>query len=79
LFKNISSISVFISSSDLFLLFMLELLVAVTEELRIEPRSESELDSVSSEVSIVSELELELIKISIRVLRIVSVFSLIYR
>jgi hypothetical protein len=74
-----SSILVYISLSDLFLLSMLKPLVAVTEELRIEPESESELDSVSSGVLIVSESELELIEISIRVLRVVSVSSLIYR
>jgi hypothetical protein len=58
---------------------MLKLLVAVTEELRVELESESKLDLVSSRVSIISELELELIEISIRVLRIVSVSSIIYR
>jgi hypothetical protein len=58
---------------------MLEPLVAVTEELRIKLESESELDLVSSEVLIVSELELKLTEISIRVLKLVLVFSLIYR
>jgi hypothetical protein len=79
LFKNILFISVSISSSDLSLLSMLELLIAVIKELRIELESELELDSVLSKVSIVSELELELIKISIRILRVVSIFSLIYQ
>jgi hypothetical protein len=72
-------ILVFISLSDLFLLSTLEPLVAATEELRVELESESELDLVSSEVSIVSESELELTEISIRVLRVVSVFLLIYQ
>jgi hypothetical protein len=58
---------------------MLEPSVAATEELRIEPESESEPDLVSSGVSIVSELELEPIEISIKALRIISVSSLIYR
>jgi hypothetical protein len=70
-------ISIFLSDSSLF--SMLELLVAVTEELRIKLESESELDLVSSEVLIVSKLKLEPIKISIRVLRVVSVFLLIYK
>jgi hypothetical protein len=74
LIKNILSSLVSISLFDLFLLFTVEPSIAVTEELRIEPESESELDLVSSEVLIVSELELELTKISIRVLRVVSVF-----
>jgi hypothetical protein len=56
---------------------MLEPSVAITEELRIKPKSE--LDLVSFEVLIISELELKPTEISIRVLRIVSVFSLIYR
>jgi hypothetical protein len=49
------------------------------KNLRVEPKSKLEPDLVSSEVSIVFELELELIKISIRILRIVLVFSLIYQ
>jgi hypothetical protein len=72
-------ILVSMSLSNLSLFSILELLVAATEELRIEPELESELDLVSSRVLIVSELELKLIKISIRALRVVSVFSLIYR
>jgi hypothetical protein len=79
LFKNILSILVFMSLSNSSVLFTLEPLVAVTEELRIKPESESELDSVSFGVLIISKLELKLIEISIRVLRIVLVFSLIYR
>jgi hypothetical protein len=71
------SISVFIYSSDSFSFSMLEPSVAITEELRIKPKSE--LDLVSFEVLIISELELKPTEISIRVLRIVSVFSLIYR
>jgi hypothetical protein len=71
-------ILVFISLSDLSLFSTLELPVAVTEELRVELESESELDLVSSKISIISKLELKLTKISIRVLRVVSVFSLIY-
>jgi hypothetical protein len=69
------SMSLFDSS----LLSTLEPLVAVTEELRIKPESESEPDLVSSGVLIVSELKLELTEISIKVLRVVSVFLLIYR
>jgi hypothetical protein len=64
---------------DSSLLSTLEPLVAVTEELRIKPESESEPDLVSSGVLIVSELKLELTEISIKVLRVVSVFLLIYR
>jgi hypothetical protein len=67
------------SLSDLSLLSTLELLVAATEELRIKPESESELDLVFSRVSIVSKSKLELTEISIKALRIVSVSSLIYR
>jgi hypothetical protein len=78
LFKNTLSILVSMSSSDLSLLSTLEPSVTVTEELRIELESESEPDSVSSRVLIVSESELKPIKISIRALRVVSVFSLIY-
>jgi hypothetical protein len=78
-FKDISSILVSISSSDSSLFFMLEPSVAATEELRIELDSESEPDLVSSEVLIVSELELKLIEISIRILRVVSVSLLIYQ
>jgi hypothetical protein len=66
------------SLSDSSLLFMLEPSVAVIKELRIEPESESEPDLVFSRVLIVSELKLKLTEISIRVLRIVLVFSLIY-
>jgi hypothetical protein len=55
------SILVFISLSDLLLFFTLELLVAVIEELRVEPESESKLDSVSFKISIVFESELKLI------------------
>jgi hypothetical protein len=73
------STSVFMSLSDLSLLSTLELLVAATEELRIKPESESELDLVFSRVSIVSKSKLELTEISIKALRIVSVSSLIYR
>jgi hypothetical protein len=73
------SILVFMSLSDLSLLSTLELLVAAIEELRVELESESEPDLVSSGVLIVSKLELELTEISIRVLRVVSVFLLIYR
>jgi hypothetical protein len=58
---------------------MLEPSVAVTEELRIGLESESELDLVSFEVSIVSKSELELIKIIFKLLRVVSVFLLIYQ
>jgi hypothetical protein len=79
LFKNILFILVFIFLSDSFLFFTLELLVAAIEELKVKLESELEPDLVLSKILIVSELELELIKISIRVLRVVSVFSLIYR
>jgi hypothetical protein len=72
-------ILVSISLFDLSLFSMLEPLVAVTEELRVELESESEPDSVSSRISIVSESELELIEISIRALRVVSVSLLIYQ
>jgi hypothetical protein len=58
---------------------MLEFLVAVIEKLKVKLESESKLDLVSFEILIVSKLELELTKISIRVLRIVSVFLLIYQ
>jgi hypothetical protein len=64
---------------DLSLLSILELLVAATEELRVKLESKSEPDLVSFGVLIVSELELEPTEISIRVLRVVSVSSLIYR
>jgi hypothetical protein len=74
LFKNTLFILVFIS-----LFSILELLVAATEKLRIELESELELDSISFEILIISESKLKLIKISIRVLRIVLVFSLIYQ
>jgi hypothetical protein len=67
------------SLSDLSSFSILEPLVAATEELRIKPESESEQDLVSSRILIVSELELKLTEISIRVLRVVSVSSLIYR
>jgi hypothetical protein len=70
-------VSIFLSDSSLF--SMLEPSVAATEELRIELESESKPDLVSSGVSIVSKSELEPTKISIRVLRVVSVFLLIYR
>jgi hypothetical protein len=73
------SISVSISLSDLSLFSMLEFLVAVIEKLKVKLESESKLDLVSFEILIVSKLELELTKISIRVLRIVSVFLLIYQ
>jgi hypothetical protein len=66
-------ILVSISLSDLSLLFTLEPSIAAIEEL------ESELDSVSSKVLIVSKLELKPTEISTRVLRVVSVFSSIYR
>jgi hypothetical protein len=79
LFKDTLSILVFISLSDLSLLSTLELSVGVIKKLKVEQESELELDLVSSEVSIVSELEFELTKISIKVLKIVLVFSLIYR
>jgi hypothetical protein len=58
---------------------MLEPSVTATKELRIKPESESELDLVLSEVLIVSKLELKPIKISIRVLRVVLMFLLIYQ
>jgi hypothetical protein len=70
-------VSIFLSDSSLF--STLEPSVAATEELRIELESESKPDLVSSGVSIVSKSELEPTKISIRVLRVVSVFLLIYR
>jgi hypothetical protein len=54
--------------------FTLEPSVAAIEELRVELESESKLDLVLFKILIVSELELELTEISIRVLRIVSVF-----
>jgi hypothetical protein len=79
MFKDLLFISVSISLFDLFLLFTLKLLVAAIEELRIELELKSELDLVSPDVSIVSELELELIEILFRLLKIVSVFSLIYQ
>jgi hypothetical protein len=72
-------ISVFISSSNSSLLFTLEPSVAAIEELRIKLESESELDLVSSEVSMISKLEFKLIEISFRVLRVVLISSLIYR
>jgi hypothetical protein len=72
-------ISVSIPLSNLFLLSMLEPLVTVIKELRVEPELESELDLVLSEVLIVSKLELKLIKFPFRLLRVVSVSLLIYR
>jgi hypothetical protein len=79
LFKNLLFTSVSISLSDLSLLSILELSVAVIEKLRVESESKSELDLVSSEISIVSKLELELIKMPFRLLRVVSVFLLMCR
>jgi hypothetical protein len=73
------SISISISLSDLSLFFILEFLVATIEELKVEPESELEPDLVSSGVLIISESELELTEISIKTLRVVSVFLLIYR
>jgi hypothetical protein len=67
------------SLSDLSLFFTLEFLVAVTEELRVEPELELEPDLVFSGVLIISKSELKLTEISIKALRIVLVFLLIYR
>jgi hypothetical protein len=64
--------------SDLSLLSTLELSITATEELRVKLESKLEPDLVSSRVLIVSESELEPIEISIRALRIVLIFSLIY-
>jgi hypothetical protein len=73
------SILVFISSSDLSLFSTLKLLVAVIEELRIEPESELEPDLVLSKISIISKSEFKPTEISIRVLRVVLVSLLVYR
>jgi hypothetical protein len=73
-----SSILVSMFLSDLSLLSTLELSITATEELRVKLESKLEPDLVSSRVLIVSESELEPIEISIRALRIVLIFSLIY-